>query len=194
MPESIAPSFVKFEYAGTFGPHSMMIPTREWNPVGPSGDMGGFPRWSDDDVVDAEAMIDALVATFAPFYTASFAFLRATIYTLATPGADPQPRVSKSMNVSGTELTPGWMQAIQLTVTMRTEGFGLAKIVLLDADSTDSFAKITALGNKAILDAMIEEWVDEGNAWSGRDGFRPATLISMTTDLNDALRRAYRMD
>lgn len=193
MPESIAPAFVEYEYSGTFGPHSMRLPVREWNPTGPSGDMGGFPRWSDDTNIDAEAMIDALAALFAPFYTASFAFTRATIYTLATPSSDPQPQVSKTLNVDGTELTPGWMQAVQFTISARTTLFGVAKLVLLDVDSTNSFAKITSLGEKAILDDLLNEWFDTDNAWSGRDGGRPASLISATTTLNEALRRANRM-
>lgn len=191
MPNDLFPAFVRLEYASEFGPHVAILPTREWTPDQGSNPSGTFDRWSDDADVDAEDMILALVATMAAFFPVTTAFQRYTIFTKASAAADPQPRYSNSITQIGTDLAPGWSQAVQMTITARTADFNLAKIVLLDASTDDTFGKVTTLPGSGRLFDLVTEWFSDTVAWAGRDNAQPSQFVSLTQTLNEQLRRRY---
>jgi len=194
MPESIAPAFVKVEYASAYGPHVALLPTRAWTPGSGPNPSGFFSKWSDDTNIDADNMINDLLDGYVGFFRDTVAFQRYTIFTLATPLADPVPRYSAALTQEGTDATPTWDQAVQRTINARTESFGLAKLVMLDSESDALFGKVTTLPGSGTLFDLMAQWTSDEEGWSGRDGSRPNTFISMTVTLNEKLRRAYRMD
>jgi hypothetical protein len=77
---------------------------------------------------------------------------------------------------------------------MRTMGGSTMKLVFLDIAHPDAeFDKITA-GDFTANQLLIADYIgDIDNAFSGRDNTRVGAIISGTYDLNDALRKQYRM-
>src|SRR3972149_4330643 len=193
MPESIAPAFVKIEYASAYGPHVQIIPTRAYTPPDATYEAGHFLDWANEDPVEADAMIHSLLLAEAGWLPTTTSFQRFTIFTQASPSAPPLPQYTQTDVVAGTDATPGWTQAVQTTITLRTEGFKLAKVVLLDTVTEDLFGRYSTPGGIARIDNIVAELVLPTWAWSGRDGTRPNIMISTCFTLNEKLRRAYHM-
>lgn len=193
MPQSIAPAFVKVEYTSAAGPHIMELPTRAWTEGGGGFASGSFPRWSDDAAREADSMINDLLDTFLPIFSTTTTFSRYTIFTQSSPTARPQPRFSATINLVGTDVSGSWEKAVQATMSFRTEDFNASKLTFLDLPSHDLFAKSTVIDPMGDYAPIFVEWTGSSNAWSGRDGARPSTFVSLTWDLNDKLRRTYRL-
>jgi len=191
MANDLYPAFVKVEYASAYGPHVMILPTREWTPDAGSNPSGTYDRWSDDNEVDAEDMIVALLNAMRPWYPGTTSFQRYTIFTKATPTSDPQPRYSDTLSIAGTDAAPGWSQATQGTITARTTAFNLAKLVFLDYGTDDVYNKVTTFPGSGRLNEVVTEWSSDTVAWCGRDGNKIDQFVSFTQTLNEQLRRRY---
>jgi hypothetical protein len=77
---------------------------------------------------------------------------------------------------------------------MRSLGGQPVKLVFLDSShGANDFDKQFASSFNAAAIALVLEFGDPSNAWSARDNTRPSVAISATYDLNDALRKQYRM-
>jgi hypothetical protein len=185
MPESQNPSFVKILYHSNAGPHTMEVPTLQWN------ESGTFDVWGGGTVVDHD-MVEAFVTLLLPFFGSDTEFESFIIYNVPTPGAAPQPVASFPLSgMVGSASSPGWTTAVQGTFSIRTTLFGLFKITMLDGASGNSFAPSTALGGDAL--ALFEELISDANGWSGRDNGQPNVFIKFTKTLNEKLRRSYRL-
>lgn len=192
MAFSLYPSFVVITYSTAFGIHTMSLPTRAWDPVAGSFASGSFPAWDDDSPVEADTMIQELLTTLAEFVPTNTNFGRYTIYTMATPTSIPLPRYTAAIDIDGTAAPNSLYEASQLTFHFKTEDFNESKLVLLDAVQPDGFNKILNPLSFADVPAVATNWTSVDNAWAGRDGTRPGTIYSITCDLNDRLRRAYK--
>jgi hypothetical protein len=170
----------------------MTLPTNEWSAGDVINPNGYFADHAMGAPVNADAMIKALVAKFEPFVPANTAFSRYTIFTMASPTAPQLPRVSGVLTNVGDVVADNLYQAVQLTFHFKTADFNDSKIVLLDAVPQDDFNKILNPLDFANVPALADEWTSDINAWRGRDGTRPTTISTITCDLNDRLRRAYR--
>lgn len=191
MPASLFPAFVRVEYQSANAPHVMIIPTTQWNDPGDGTD-GTF----DDHLggaIAADTMVQALVDELAKFFTSGASFTSYTIYTLATTLADPQPRFTEQLTQVGVSISTSWQKAVQLTVTARTTLFQLAKLVLLDAASENTWDRITALPGSGNVFDLWAEWSATTNGWSARGGGRPAAFLQVSKTLNEKLRRQYHM-
>lgn len=185
MPESVNPSFFKLNYHSNAGPHTMEVPTLQWN-VG-----GTFDTWNAGTVNDDD-MIEEYVNALLPFFGADTEFDNWTIFNVPTVDADPQPVESAGLTgFVGSSATPGWTTAVQLTFSVRTTNFGLFKTVMLDCASGNSFAPSTALGGAAATFFGVISDIDNG--FSGRDNGRPNVFIKQTKTLNEKLRRSYHL-
>ncbi len=185
MPNSVGPSFFKCNYHSNAGPHSMEVPTLQWN-IGNT-----FDTWN-SGTVDDEDMITDYITALLPFFGADTEFDNALIYTVPAPDADPQPVQSYGFTgLVGSAASPGWTVAVQGTFTVRTHTFGLFKTVMLDMASGNSFAPSTALGGDALT--FFNVISDKDRGFSGRDNGRPNVFIKFTKTLNEKLRRAYHL-
>lgn len=192
MPSSLSPAFVRINYHSAYGLHTQTIPTLDWAPTFAIGGKGNFGTW-DTIGYDADAMIQELITAEADIMPAGVEFDNYIIYTQATPTADPQPRASGTLAIPGAVASPGWNKAVQVTISMRTSNFGIFKLVLLDAATGDDFAKETVTVPMSALQAIFDILIDTARGWSGQDNGRPETFISQTKDLNDRLRKTYRL-
>jgi len=189
----LQPSYIKLNYSTPFGDHSETIPTLEWLPTSITGNMGSYVNWASTPI-DAEAMIDDFVVVAKPFLSSDYTYDLATIFNFDGTANKFLPVAIKALAVAGTGLTAPPRKAVSQTFNLRTTAGNPFKLVFLDAPlgSTD-FDKQTLLTFSAAALALVAEVEDTANAWSGRDNARPNAAISVTYDLNDALRRQYRM-
>lgn len=192
MPNSPGPTQILVNYHSAFGFHKMALNALEWHGT-PDVNGSGAIECHDATLIDTDDMVKALVALFAPFFPASVVFDNYIVFTYASPTDDPVPVASAALTTIGTSATPGWSKAVQATLSFRTSLFGIAKIVLLDYDSQDSFDKTVVVPPATPLSALRDEFTASTNGWCGRDGGRPDTYISACVTLNEKLRQGYRM-
>lgn len=188
---SLFPAFSVIDYHSSRAPHKMVIPTRAWNNLGGTGDQGGYEAWDTTDR-DAIEMHEDLITKIADYYPASVTFDRWTVYTMESEDSPAFPRAGGAFtDVVGEAVSPGWWQAVQATITMYDTAFNDAKLVMLDVSSLNVFG-ITPLGDVDVkVAAIIAEITSEANAWASRSGFRPGTLRSYRTTINNKLERQY---
>jgi hypothetical protein len=189
MANSKAPAFVKVNYHSAYGVHVAVVPTLSWNA---GADQGEFATHS-SGVVDANDMITDLYTALAGILPTTSVFDNYVIYDQPDPDDLPVPVATNSLAITGLDASPGWNQAVQVTMTFRTSLFGVFKIVTLDAATNDSFAKTATLPGSGVLFDVFGLISDPANGWAGQDNGRPSTLISQTVTLNEKLRRAYRL-
>jgi hypothetical protein len=189
----IGPSFLFLNYTTIFGQHSHIVPTRAWNPVPLTGTMGSYTNWA-GATRDGEDMIDDLVAKMAPLHKNDTTYTLATIYNKPTIDGPSIPVASKALAVVGTSGLTTHAKAIQAIFSFRTDAFHPAKLTFLDVPhpATD-FLKENSTTVSAEGLSLAQEFMLDQNAWSGRDGQQPSVLVSVTWNLNQALRKQYGM-
>ncbi len=192
MPFSPFPSAVKLQYHSEFAPHTQLIPTLQWTAFPDVGGAGAFVSHNGGSV-DADAMINALATVLAAFLPDTASFDSYIIYNHNVGTDALEPIRSKPMVKVGTETTPGWDQATQVTVNWRTSGFNIFKLVMLDIATNNFFGKTSALPTTGIIAGLDAIVTDPDNAWAGRDNAIPQSFISQTLTLNEALRKRYRL-
>ena len=187
-PNFLGPYWVQLNYT-VYAPHTMTLPTKNWNAGSGSGT---FDIWSGGTIV-ADLMITNLVVKLKALFNADASFNNYLIFKQLLPADDPQPVGSGAFSGEiGTDTGTTWASAIERIFLARSTGFGLVKLDLLDCVSGNNFNPIVSPG---VADqALIDEWFDDANGWSGRDNFQPNTFLKITCNLNQALRKAYRLD
>jgi hypothetical protein len=188
---SLYPAFVQLTYASLYGAHQMRIPTRAWDAAMGTHGEGGYHDWATDADVDAYAMVVALVTEMIVHFPTTVTFSLFTIYTLDAPDAPARPRISSGLALAGTDALAGWAQATQKTFTFYDTEYSIVKLVLLDFASNGVFPKHIGGTLATEENDLGNEFVADTNAWSSRNGQRPATLLSTTCTLNEKLRREY---
>lgn len=189
MANSLFPASVQINYHGLLAPHSMMIPTKVWNPGAGSGT---FDTWL-GGTVSAATMVNDLVTLMLPFFDAGTVFDNFTIFEYADEDSPGSPVYSAAFSGKvGTDTSSSWSSAVETMIIARTDGFGLAKLVLLDSVSDNDFTPHIVPNTRETN--LIAEWFDQTNGWSGRDNTRPTTFLKATLNLNQKLRKEYRYD
>lgn len=189
MTNALGPYFVRANYHYILGPHTMTIPTNIWNP---DGGFGTFEAW-DSGAPAADTMIEDLVTLMLPFFDPNTVFDNWTIFKQLLPTDEPTPMMGANFTgMVGTNSGASWSAAVELIITARTTNFGIAKLDFLDGASGNNFNPITAF--TGAIAAVVTEWSDPANAWRGRDNGRVNTFLKMTVNLNQKLRKTYRLD
>lgn len=189
----LQPSYIRLDYSTPFGQHSQTLPTKQWLPTSITGAMGSYVNWQDDPI-DAEAMIDAFIVKAKKFLGTDYSYDLATIFNYGDGIAKFLPVAIKALAVAGTGSNTAPRKAVSQTFNLRSVGGQAAKLIFLDsAHGANDFDKQTYLDFNADAIALVGEYFDTANAWSARDNTRPDAAISVTYDLNDALRKQYRM-
>jgi hypothetical protein len=187
------PTVIQLDYVSQFGPHSQRFHAVEWNPVPVTGGMGSFLDWNGVPR-DAEDMIGDMVALLKELHIPETTYTLATIFSVPAPGAPLIPVASKALAVVGTSPLVEHSKAIQSTMSMRSSLFHAAKIVNLDVphDATEFDKQNIGTMGTAYL-SVFDEYAADGNAWCAKDGAQVITCISLTWNINQALRKQYGM-
>jgi len=191
---ALFPAFLDVAYHSPWGTHHALIPTKEWNavPLVPLNVLGSYENWSGVPC-DGEEMVDEYVDRFLAFMNANVLVDTVTVYTVDTPTSPAIPRAIKAYGQAGVSVSTAWAKAVQKTWTMRDTAFNIVKAVMLDVPSAGGFDKVTNISGSPEALAFFGALSAPGWAFSSRAGFRPATLQSLTTDINDKLRKEYGM-
>jgi len=188
----LAPSLVKIFYESPRGQHVMTRPTRQW--VGEPWDTGGgeYARWSDDTLISAPTMIEALITLFLPIYTEQVTFTSYIIYNVETVGDDSVnvPVYAKLLTGQAGDITDVVTYlAFQKTYTFLSSDSHIAKLVLLDVPTGGNITKSASVtGAEAAITAAF---MSTGNAWAAQDDNRPVAFRSLNNSVNKALERKY---
>jgi len=188
MSNALYPSYVRIEYHSPFAPHLMTLPTLQWDPGG--YDSGEF-LCHDTTFVEADVMIKGLVNQMAEIFTDDVVFDQYQIFSSTDPEIDPLPQYGAALAIPGINASTAWFKAVEQIFTARTTLFGVAKLTLLDVPTNNDFNRVTTLSGE--YSVLFNIWSGEDTGWAGRDNGRPATFLQATANLNEALRRAYRM-
>jgi hypothetical protein len=187
-PNFIGPYWAQLNYT-VYAPHTMTLPTKNWNP---SGSVGTFDIWS-GGTINALTMMTGLVTVLKALFNSDASFNNYLVYKQLLPTDDPEPVASENFSGEiGTDTGGGWAKATERIFIARSTAFGLCKLDLLDCPANGGFNPVISpgVGEQALLDY----WMDDANGFSARDNFQPNTFLKYTTNLNQALRKAYRMD
>jgi len=186
------PAFVRLDYHSVYAPHVQLLHVREWLPTSITGSMGSFVAW-DSTPIDAEAMIDSMVALLAHQFKSTTHYDLATIYTMADLDGQAIPRASKVLTAVGDNAVGGPDKATQATLNMRSSDNNPAKLVFLDCPvGTSNFDKQPPSSFSSVIQDIYDEISADSNAWSAKDDTQIASPISLTITLNERLRREYR--
>jgi hypothetical protein len=188
---SLSPAFIVVKYLTAFAPHVMTVPMRVWSPD--TGAFGSFLDWNSVQE-DAETMLDGLVTHLVPFFPTSVTFTEWEIWTKADAAAPSILRTAKLLaDQVGTDATPGWNKATEAIWVFKTLDNGIFKLDMLDYASHDNFNP-TLIGDVVTAESNLLLFItDTDNAFSGRDDARPYIFIKITSNINQALRKQYRM-
>jgi hypothetical protein len=189
MANALGPYYVQINYHSPDAPHTMTIPTKAWNAgVG----VGTFDIWSGGTIA-ADTMVEGLVTAMLPSFNAGVTFDNWIAYKQLLPSDDPQPLVSDNFTgMTGTDVGGSWAQAVELIITARSSLFGLCKLSLLDAISGDDYSPVIIMSGSLVT--LTAEWFADSNGWAARDNGQPTTFLKMTKNLNQKLRKEYRLD
>jgi len=194
MPHAPGPTVVDVQYHNLQGIHVQRLHVRGWVEVSVGFDMGQVSRWSDDALIDLKDMVVDLVTLEADLYDDDTSFDVATVLTQATPTSVLVPQVSVALGIPGTVASGfTWSKAAQITNVWRTTGNGIAKIVMLDAQSSNDWDAVRTLPGSGTLHDINGLFTNSTLAWQGQDDTKPATFIGQFKTLNEALRKHYRM-
>jgi hypothetical protein len=192
-PFSLYPAFTRINYRTAYAPHSMTLPNYGWSPVSVGHTMGTY-LGADDVQYDALDVLEALSALLAEIFVPSTTIGEAIIYTMAAPVGQAIPRVSHDLATPGVNTNTTWAEAVQLQFTFRTAEFNKFKLVMLDVPADDDFNKYTSLSGLNVAYQNLADFItDPAGSFCGRDRQKPTTLVSMIHDLNDGLRKRYRL-
>jgi len=190
---TLRPSYGRLDYHSSYGPHSQSIPTKQWLQTSITGTLGSYINW-DSDAIDAEDMWDQYVDEAKGLLPTTSGFDLITIFNWDDGLAKFLPVASKALAVAGTATPANVNKAVSLTLNMRTLGGQPFKLVYLDYVLADAeFNKITPAAFSTPMEDVVNIVSLTTLAFAGRDNTRPSAAISGTFDLNDALRKQYRM-
>lgn len=187
-PHELGPYWVQINYHSADAPHTMTLPVKGWN-AGTGA--GTFDIWA-GGVIAVTTMLGNWVDLLCPLFNSDTQFDNFVVYRQLLPADLPNVVASSTFVAKiGTNTDASWAQAVEKIFTARTAAFNLCKISLLDCVSGDNFAPRTTF--TADESALMAAWVNDNNAYCGRDNAQPQTTLKVTTNLNQALRKAYRL-
>lgn len=186
------PYFWQINSHSAFGLHSMQQSLFGWDAG--AGGMGDL-QTSVGGTVDAITFVNSFVDKLTPFFPTTYFFDSVQIYRQLLETDIPQPVAGASLGAIPGESAAGtWTKAVQETITWRTAGFGLFKLVLLDAESNDDYNPVVSASADASLLALHNFVTASTTAISGRDNTKPSVFIRLTKTLNEKLRKQYHLD
>lgn len=189
---SRSPAFVQLDYHTLYAPHKQQFCIRDWFPVS-SGHPMGTSTAADGSIVDLQESIDDLLGAMSVFAMPDCVWDLATVYTQAAPLGPAFPQANYVPTQVGTLAGAPPRKATEITYVMRTTSFNIVKMVLLDVPVSTNFEEKLPGSFSGPDNAFLTAFGDVGRPWVGQDGAKPQTAVRITYNLNQKLRKAYRM-
>lgn len=189
---SRSPAFVIFDYHSPYAPHKQQFCIRDWFPVSSGHDMGTVTA-ADASITDLQEMCNNLMGVMSVFALPDTVWDLVTVFTQAAPLGPAFPQASYVPTQVGVSVGGAPRKATEITYVMRTTAFNIVKMVLLDVPVNTNFdEKLPGAFSSADNDFLLT-FGDPTAGWVGQDGSKPNTAVRITYNLNQKLRKAYRM-
>lgn len=191
-PHSRSPAFIVIDSHSAFAPHKSQFCIADFFPPS-SGHLLGTATAHDGTIVDLINCVDQLLGVISVVYLPSTIFDLATVYTQALAVGPAFPQASYVPTQVGVSASDGPHKATETTFVFRTSAFNIAKMVMLDTPVPGNFDQIPVGSWGAPQNAILAEFGALNNPWTGLDGNRPAQGVRITYNMNQKLRKEYRM-
>jgi len=192
-PGTLFPSFFRVDYHSAYAPHAMLIPTLAWYPTSITGTLGSYATHN-AGVIDAEEMVNDLVDKLAVFHLSTTIFDLATVFTMASPTAPAIPKASASLSQVGSSISTYQAKAVQNVFVFRGAGGSKLKLYLMDSPTIGgTFEKVPAGAWNTAMNDVFAQINNSSAAWCTRQDEQVVTKVSVTSTLNEKLRKEYRM-
>lgn len=189
---SRSPAFVILDYHSPYAPHKQQFCIRDWFPVSSGHDMGTSTN-ADGSVGDLKTAIDDLLGVMSVFALPDTIWDLATVYTQAAPTGPAFPQANYVPTQVGVSSGTAPRKATEITYVMRTTTFNIVKMVLLDVPVSTNFEQKLPGAFSSADNAFLTEFGATNRPWVGQDGEKPNTAVRITYNLNQKLRKEYRM-
>lgn len=184
---SLAPGFIKLFVQSAQAEHVHTLPCKPF--IGVGGVWYVEERTNPVGQPWNVALLD-YVGVAKAFLPSASSFTYAELWTQDSPTVDPVYRDSSVIGIAGT-LAGTATPTLQLTFSLRTDGGGTSKLVLLDVVGTpNTRSKPPYTGTSLAFQNYI---LGATNFIVGRDNSWPIAMPKILTKLNDALRRKYNL-
>ena len=193
MPNSPGPFFAHIFYTVKDFVHVKTVPFKEYVPPSVGHAYGQLVRW-DATVEDADTVLEAKITSWADLFTTDAEFNSMFFYT-QSPGGPPLLQAAKNISIAGTKaiVTGEEYLAVQKTFNFLATDGDKFRMQFMEASSRNAYQKFTDY-TLLIADeqAIVDEVVAMSAVWASRTGARPYIWRSMTTTLNEKIRKARR--
>jgi hypothetical protein len=171
----------------------MTRPTTAWSPPAGVAVAGFFDDWA-AGTVDAADMIQDLVTKMADLMATTSSFDYYIIYTQADADSEPIIAIINTLSTPGTVTASAQEKATQGHYALLDTNGKKCGITLMDMPLEYGFERKNFVGALATPEsALVTELTLTNKGWSSRQNARPAVFKRATYDMNDALRKRYRM-
>lgn len=184
---SLFPGFVRMLYTGNAHPHIQVLPVKSITPNGASWDLGT----KSGGVLDWASAVLAYATVFVPFLASTDEVISASLWQIASVGADPIFLAEDDISLAGTNAGAAVPMG-QAVMTFRTSLGGLYRWYCMEpaiADDTILFPPYTG----PFL-ALFNYLTGVNSVVVGRDGGSPTSSIRLVSKENDALRKKYLLN
>lgn len=189
---SRSPAFIILDYHTPYAPHKQQFCLTDWFPASTGHDMGTCTA-HDASIVDLKNSIDQLLGVMSVFALPDCVWDLATVFTQAAATGPAFPQASYVPTQVGVSVGAAPRKATEITYVMRTTAFNIVKMVLLDTPVSPNFDQKLPGAFSAADNAFLAEFGAVNNPWVGQDGSKPNTAVRITYNLNQKLRKEYRM-
>jgi hypothetical protein len=189
---SRSPAFVILDYHSPFAPHKQQFCLKDWFPPSTGHDFGTCTA-HDSSSADVGDMITRLVDKIKVFAKTDTIWDLGTVFTQALPVGPAFARASGPLGVAGVNTGGAPRKATEFTLVMRSSGFAIAKLVALDVPVSSEFEPILPGSFPSSITDFLAEFGAITNGWVAQDGNQITQGVKATYNLNQKLRKEYRM-
>lgn len=189
---SRSPAFIIVDSHSAYGLHKSQFCLTDFFPPSTGHDLGTATA-HDGSNVDLITAVDDLLGVISTVYLPTTVFDLATVYTQALPVGPAYPQASYVPTQVGVSSAGGPHKATETIFVMRTTAFNIVKLVMLDTPVSALFDPLPVGSWGAPQTDILDEFGALNRPWCGLDGNRPDQGIKITYNLNQKLRKEYRM-
>lgn len=182
---------IRLDSHSKYALHRAHLPTRDWSPTGGTHGFGSFLAW-DSSTADAQDMVEALVDAMLPHFRDHVIFDQWAVWQWDAGAGTWFPRAANALTGKiGTDSTTAWDEAVEAIFTFYDTDFNTAKLIQLDYDSRNNFARRSAATADADEQTLAGTLMADNWAWSSRAQKQLHALRSISLGINDELKKQY---
>jgi hypothetical protein len=190
---SLYPSFIQLHYVSAYGKHVQTLPTRQWSSAGFTHGYGGYTSWGGASI-EADTMVNAMIATIAPWVDPAINWVDAIVFNYAAPlPAVPNPVTIIPLTAVGTGAANPANQALQSTYMFFDDAFHTFKFIMLDASSVFDFQPLNYASLPSVKKTFVDYMLGNTHAFMSRGDGKPHIFRQLVEKFNNKLRREYRL-